>query len=39
MEWATFWVALVVFILTLIFGVISSVTGILQVIASFKALR
>lgn len=39
MEWATFWVALVVFFLTLMFGVISSVTGILQVIASFKALR
>ena len=38
-EWATFWTAVVVFILTLFFGVIGSVTGILQVYASFKALH
>ena len=38
-EWATFWTAVVVFILTLVFGVIASVTGILQVYASFKALH
>ena len=35
-EWATFWVAVVIFVLTVIFGVISSVTGIMQVYASFK---
>jgi hypothetical protein len=39
MEWATFWVAVVVFLLTLLFGIISSVTGILQVVASFRALQ
>jgi hypothetical protein len=39
MEWATFWVAVVVFLLTLFFGVISSVTSILQVVASFRALH
>lgn len=33
-HWATFWTAFVVFILTIIFGVISSVTGILQVMAA-----
>jgi hypothetical protein len=38
-EWATFWVAVIVFLLTLLFGIISSVTGILQVFASFKALH
>jgi hypothetical protein len=38
-EWATFWTAVVVFTLTLLFGVIASVTGILQVYASFKALH
>lgn len=34
-QWATFWTAFVVFILTIIFGVISSVTGILQVMAAY----
>lgn len=31
-EWAILWVALVVFFLTLVFGLISSITGIVQVI-------
>lgn len=35
-EWATLVVAIVVFILTVVFGVISSVTGILQVRAAYK---
>jgi hypothetical protein len=35
-EWATLVVAIVVFILTVIFGLISSVTGILQVYAAYK---
>ena len=39
MEWATFWVAVVVFFLTLLFGITSTVTGILQVVASFQALH
>jgi hypothetical protein len=38
-EWATFWTAVVVFILTMVFGLIASVTGILQVYAAFVALR
>ena len=37
-EWSTFWIAVVVFLLTLFFGIISSVTGILQVYASFRAI-
>lgn len=35
-EWAALMVALVVFVLTIIFGTISAVTGILQVYASFR---
>ncbi|EXJ66432.1 uncharacterized protein A1O5_10584 [Cladophialophora psammophila CBS 110553] len=35
-EWATFVVAVIVFILTVVFGIISSVTGILQVYAAYK---
>jgi hypothetical protein len=38
-EWATFWTAVVVFILTLGFGLIASITGIMQVYAAFKALH
>ena len=38
-EWATFWTAVVVFILTLIFGLIASITSIMQVYAAFKALH
>lgn len=37
-EWATFWVAVTVFILTVVFGVISSVTGIMQVYAAFRSV-
>jgi hypothetical protein len=38
-EWATFWTAVVVFILTLVFGLIASITGIMQVYAAFKVLN
>jgi hypothetical protein len=38
-NWATFWAAFVVFCLTLVFGVISAVTGIMQVYASFRTMR
>ena len=34
--WAMLWVAIIVFMFTLIFGIISSVTGILQVYAAWK---
>jgi hypothetical protein len=37
-NWATFWTAIVVFCITLVFGLISSVTGIMQAYAAFKAL-
>jgi hypothetical protein len=36
-QWATFWVAVMVFILTVVFGLVASVTGIMQVYASFRA--
>ena len=38
-EWATFWTAIVIFSMTLIFGVISSVTGIMQVLIGFRSLQ
>jgi hypothetical protein len=34
-QWYTFWVAVVVLLLTIIFGLIQSITGVLQVIAAF----
>ena len=37
-EWATFWVAVTVFILTVVFGLISTAVGIMQVYAAFRAL-
>jgi len=37
-QWWTFWIAVVVFFLTVIFGLISSVTGVLQVYASWKSI-
>ena len=37
-EWATFWVAVIVFVLTVVFGLISTAVGILQVYAAFRAL-
>jgi hypothetical protein len=36
-EWATLLVAVIVFAMTLVFGAISSVTGIMQVYASFRS--
>ena len=38
-QWFTFWVALMVFILTLFFGIIQSVASIVQAWASFQSLR
>ena len=37
-QWWTFWVAFIVFVLTVFFGLISSVTGIVQAWASIKGL-
>ena len=38
-QWWTFWVAFVVFVLTVFFGLLSSITGIVQAWASVKALN
>ena len=38
-EWWTLLIAITVFLLTLVFGIISSVTGILQVIFSSRAVK
>lgn len=35
-NWATFWTAITVFILTVVFGVVSSVTGVMQVYIAFN---
>jgi hypothetical protein len=37
-QWYTFWVAVLVLVLTILFGLIQSIEGALQVYASFKAL-
>ncbi|KUI66045.1 hypothetical protein VM1G_01349 [Cytospora mali] len=37
-QWYTFWVAILVLVLTIVFGLIQSVEGALQVYASFKSL-
>ena len=36
-QWATFWLAFLVLLLTIIFGLIQSVTGVLQVVAAYQA--
>jgi hypothetical protein len=38
-EWATFWVAFLVLVLTILFGLIQSITGILQAYAALKGLQ
>ena len=38
-QWFTFWVAVLVFILTLFFGIVQSVAGIVQAWASVQSLR
>jgi hypothetical protein len=35
-NWATFWTAIIILTLTVIFGIISSVTGIMQVYVAFN---
>jgi hypothetical protein len=37
-QWYTFWVAVLVLVLTVVFGLVQSVEGALQVYVSFKAL-
>lgn len=38
-QWYTFWVAVLVFAMTLFFGLVQSIEGALQVYLSWKALR
>lgn len=38
-QWFTFWVAVLVFVMTVFFGVIQSIAGIVQAWASVKSLR
>ncbi|KAK0611818.1 hypothetical protein B0T14DRAFT_335878 [Immersiella caudata] len=38
-QWYTFWVAVLVLVLTVVFGLVQSVEGALQVYVSFKALN
>ncbi|KAK1832313.1 hypothetical protein QBC39DRAFT_349211 [Podospora conica] len=38
-QWYTFWVAILVFIMTMFFGVVQSLEGALQVYLSWKALK
>ena len=38
-QWWTFWVAFLVFLLTIFFGLISSVTGVVQAWASVEGLH
>lgn len=35
-QWATFWLAFLVLLLTVIFGLIQSITGVLQVVAAYR---
>jgi hypothetical protein len=39
LQWYTFWIAIVILILTIIFGIISSVTGIFQTYLSYESVR
>ena len=39
MQWWTFWLAFVLFVLTIVFGLIQSVTGTIQAWASVKSLH
>jgi hypothetical protein len=38
-QWYTFWVAIVILLLTIVFGLIQSITGIVQAWASVKSLH
>jgi hypothetical protein len=38
-QWYTFWVAILVLILTIMFGLIQSITGIIQAWASMKGFH
>jgi hypothetical protein len=38
-EWATFWVAILVLVLTILFGLIQSVTGIAQVVFAIRSFN
>lgn len=39
LQWYTFWLAVAIFILTIVFGLISSVTACMQTIYAYEALQ
>jgi len=39
LQWFTFWIAIVILVLTIVFGIISSVTAIVQTYLAFESLR
>lgn len=39
MQWATYWFAKAILVMTLLFGLISSVTGVMQVLVATKQLH
>ena len=39
LQWYTFWLAVIILVLTIIFGIISSVTGILQTHVAYSSLK
>jgi hypothetical protein len=38
-QWLTFWIAMMVLVLTILFGIISTVMGFLQAWASIESLK
>jgi hypothetical protein len=39
LQWYTFWLAIVILVLTLIFGIISSVTSIMQTCLAYESIK
>jgi hypothetical protein len=38
-QWYTFWIAIVILVLTIMFGIISSVTAIMQTLLAAESVR
>ena len=39
LQWYTFWIAIVILVLTVVFGIISTVTGILQTCLAYESVK
>jgi len=39
LQWYTFWIAIIILVLTIVFGVISSVTAIIQTYIAYESLK